>query len=130
MKKLLILALVLVGCGQGPVGASGSNGSSCTVSQISANDNLPDGGALISCADGTRSLIANGTLITPVQFCPETPVYPSVFPEVGFVMHGKIYAVYSTNDGFLTLLMPGRYTSNAVGSRCDFTINSDYTISY
>lgn len=61
--------------------------------------------------------------ITPVQFCPNvTPTYPTTFPEVAFCIQGNLYAVYSANDGFLTLIPPGVYSSNAVGSSCTFTV--------
>lgn len=61
MKK--IIGLILLGaCGfgqetyritAGPVGTAGKNGKSCTVSTVSE-------GALISCDDGTSSLVKNG----------------------------------------------------------------------
>ena len=64
-----------------------------------------------------------GTVITPVQFCPGTPIYPSDFLEVGLCIDGKLYAVYSANDGFLTFLPDGAYQSNAIGSSCNFTVS-------
>lgn len=65
-----------------------------------------------------------GTAITVIQFCPGVvPTYPTTFPEVGFCIEGQIYAVYSKNDGFLTLIPPGNYNSNAVGSSCNFTVD-------
>lgn len=104
MKNLLVLCLLLVNCGQGPAGNSGASG--------------PQGPAG---ADNS---------VTVVQFCPgSVPSYPNVFPEVGIVINNQIYAVYSTLGGFLTLLMPGYYASNAVGSACNFTVNADGTIS-
>jgi hypothetical protein len=64
-----------------------------------------------------------GTQFTIVQFCPNsTPAYPTTFPEVGFCIDNKVYAVYSANDGFLTEILPGTYESNAVGSSCTFTL--------
>lgn len=63
--------------------------------------------------------------LTTIQFCPGTPTYPSVFPEVGVCISGNLYAVYSALGGFLTLLPPGRYSSNAIGSRCSFTVFSN-----
>lgn len=135
MKNLTILViLLLIGCGQGPAGVSGKDGSSCTVSRVSSSIALPNGGSVIQCTDGTSSLIVNGvngtsgTIVSPLQFCPGVTVYPSVFIEVGFIINGSVYAVYSANNGFMTVIPPGRYTSNAIGSRCDFTLNSDNTI--
>jgi hypothetical protein len=156
MKNHLILIMfLLAGCGTppqgpkgdpgpmgptgpsgaaGPAGAPGANGSSCSVSQVSASSAAPNGGSLIKCSDGTQSLIVNGvdgrngTLVTPIQFCPGTPSYPSTFPEVGFCIEGDIYAVYSANDGFLTKIEPGTWESNAVGSRCNFHVGSNCTV--
>lgn len=94
MKKLFAVYFVLfiTACGQGPQGIPGQPG-------------------------------APGTTIEPVQFCPGvTTAYPTTFPEVGFCIDGNLYAVYSTNDGFLTLVPPGLYQSNAVGSACTFTV--------
>lgn len=88
MKKALFLALFLSSCGPGQKGDTGAAG-------------LP------------------GSDIQIVQFCPNvSPTYPSIFPEVGFCIDNKLYAVYSANDGFLTEVTPGAYLSNAVGSVC------------
>lgn len=94
----VVLALLTNACGpQGPQGATGATGLQG-----------PPG--------------ANGTQITVIQFCPGTPSYPSTFPEVGLCINEQIYAVYSANDGFLTLVTPGYYASNAIGSACNFTV--------
>lgn len=59
MKYLiLVAALALAGCADRKVeatvqGAPGTNGSSCTTHQM-------EGGAIISCTDGTSSVIYNG----------------------------------------------------------------------
>lgn len=104
MKSLFILALICTACGQGPQGTAGINGTNGTNGVTG-----PAG--------------ADGTVITPVQFCPNvTSSYPSTFPEVGLCVNGSIYAVYSANDGFLTLIPPGTYVSNAIGSACNFTV--------
>ena len=140
----------------GPQGNPGVDGS-CTVSSVAVNSVAPNGGSLIQCSDGTSSLVlngtngsngvngtngtngtngingtngTNGTVISSIQFCPGTPSYPSVFPEVGFLINGTIYAVYSANDGFLTALTPGTYSSNAIGNSCTFTVNANGTISH
>ena len=135
MKLLVVFGcLLLMACGQAQTGAPGKDGSSCSVSAVAANTVLLNGGTLIQCTNGTSSLISNGspgspgTVVAPLQFCPDTPSYPSTFIEVGFVISGSVYAVYSSNGGFMTLIPPGRYTSNAINSRCDFTLNSDNTV--
>ncbi len=108
MKKLLLLVLLVSACGKD--GTNGVDGNSVVGPQ--GNDG------------------ANGTVISPIQFCPGNPVYPNVFPEVGFCIDNNIYAVYSEKGGFLTLLNPGDYLSNAVGSRCNFTVQLGCVISY
>lgn len=64
----------------------------------------------------------DGTKITIVQFCNGSPSYPSTFPEVGLCISNNLYAVYSANNGFLVLVTPGSYRSNAIGSSCDFVV--------
>lgn len=166
MKTLIIISLLLVSAcarrgdtgaqgpsgNQGPIGVPGVNGSngeagptgnqgpqgpSCSVSTTMA-------GALITCPDGTSSLITNGqqgvqgaqgqqgvsgtpgSVVTPIQFCSNvTPSYPSTFPESGFCINNQMYGVYSANDGFLALLPPGAYRSNAIGNSCNFTITDN-----
>lgn len=117
---------------KGPAGASGLN---CTVSNVSSSDVAPNGGALVQCPDNQVLLLngangAAGTVVTPLQFCPDSSAsYPSTFPEFGFKINGAIYAVYSANGGFLSLLSPGTYSSNGINSSCTFTVNTDATIS-
>lgn len=144
-----LLCLFLVAC-QGPpgnpgktgltggVGPTGPSATPCTAASVT-------NGVEISCPDSPPLIVTNGltgpigltgpagspgTVVTPIQFCPGTPSYPSTFPEYGLVIGSNIYAVYSTNGGFLALLPPGEYVSNAVGSSCDFIVNYNGTISY
>jgi hypothetical protein len=146
---LTCLAVMLTGCGQGPKGDQGLRGAqgpeglpgtNCSVTSMTPNSAAPNGGSLIQCPDGTSSLVLNGsngsngkdgqngtngtsgTIITSIQFCPGTPSYPSIFPEVGFCINDKIYAVYSSQGGFLTVVQPGTWVSNAIGSSCTFTV--------
>jgi hypothetical protein len=155
MKRLTIF-LFLTACGTtqipgpqgiqglpGPIGSpgpAGLDGRNCSVIEVSPSIAAPNGGALISCPDGSESLVLNGingtnglngepgepgapgTLVTPIQFCEGTSSYPSAFPEVGFCINSELYAVYSTHGGFLTLIPPGEYSSNAVGSKCNFKV--------
>lgn len=79
-------------------------------------------------ADGSPG--TNATPVQVVQFCPGVTVYPSAFLEIGLIINGALYAVYSVNDGFLSRIPPGSYSSNAVGSSCNFTVNPDLTISH
>ena len=103
MKRILLAIILLSACGQGPQGIPGQNGAPSPI-----GPQLPD-----------------GTTVTPVQFCPGvSPTYPSTFPEYGLCIEGSLYAVYSANDGFLTLIPPGQYQSNAIGSNCNFTVLS------
>jgi hypothetical protein len=146
MKKAIILTFLLCSCKgdkgtTGSIGIPGLNGTNAQPCTVIAASN----GAEIVCPDGTSEFVNNGingqsivgpigpagpqglpgvdlTPITWVQFCQATPSYPSTFPEGGLCINGNIYAVYSTNDGFLTLVPPGAYTSDGVGSSCNFTI--------
>ncbi len=74
---------------------------------------------------------ANATPITLFKFCPNAVgSYASSFPEYGIRVNNDIYAVYSANGGFLTLLLPGPYVTTGIGVNCNFTINTDGSLSY
>lgn len=79
----------------------------------------------IVCNGTTGTPGADGTVVSVVNFCPGETVYPTTFPEVGFIINGHLYAVYSANNGFLTMLQPGQYVSNAINSTCNFTVGAD-----
>lgn len=138
----MLAALTLNGCGStslvqgppGPEGKAGKDAISCTINSVSSNLATPNGGALIQCPDGTQSLIlngtngTNGTVITPIKFCPGTSSYPSTFVELGFCINNSIYAVYSANDGFLTEILPGTWSSNAINSQCTFIVGPNCSV--
>ena len=149
VEKLSTISLLIVLCSckgstgnqgaTGNVGTPGVNAQPCAVVPL-AN------GADILCPDGSSQTITNGQIgpagpqgpagqngtngingsngssVTWVQFCPGSPAYPYVFPEGGLCVDGNLYAVYSANDGFLTLITPGAYTSDGIGSSCNFTV--------
>ena len=142
MKYLLTISLImLTACSS----STTFHSENCTVTALS-------NGSLIACPDGTSQVISNGidgqqgiqgqtgntgpqgpsglngTTITSIQFCPGINTYPSTFPEVGFCINNQIYAVYSANDGFLSLMQPGAYSSNGINSSCNFTILSNCVI--
>lgn len=103
MKKLLVLILLILSCGQtGPVGPQGTTG--------------PQGPA--------------GTSIKIVQLCPGSTNYPTTFVEVAFCIENQLWAVYSLNNGFETLIPPGYYSSNALNSSCNFYVHENCQISY
>lgn len=92
---------------QGATGAAGSNG-----------------------ANGTNG--TNGTNATPVsliKLCPGTPSH-TVFVEYAICVQNQLYAVYSANGGFLTLLSPGGYTSDGIGSACNLTVAANCVVSH
>lgn len=137
--SLLFILVLLTRCGpqgaQGPQGPAGISGG-CTVLNIGVTNAAPNGGTMIGCTDGTSSLILNGapgvpgTMVPPIQFCAGvTPIYPSNFPEVGFCINGNMYAVYSTNGGFMAEIPPGYYSSDGVNASCNFTVNVGCTVS-
>ena len=65
---------------------------------------------------------ADGKEATVVQLCPGATVYPTVFVEVALCINNRLYAVYSANGGFLSEIVPGDYSSNAIGSACNLTV--------
>jgi hypothetical protein len=133
----------------GKDGRDGIDGSSCTATNVSPNTVAPTGGSMISCTDGTNTMILNGingtngtdgvdgqdgedgsdgapgTIVQSIQFCPGVTSYPAKFNEVGFCVAGKLYAVYSANGGFMAEIPPGTYSSNGINSSCTFTVELD-----
>jgi hypothetical protein len=117
MKKLILLGLVVLsGCMRGPKGDTGATGAQGQQGVQGEQGNVGPQGEV-----GPQG--ADGTSITVVKFCSQTASYPSTFPEVGLCINGSLFAVYSTNGGFLALLPNGTYSSNGVGSSCTFTVN-------
>lgn len=72
----------------------------------------------------------NITPISIVQFCTGSTTYPTTFIEIGFCIGNNVYAVYSENNGFITYIPPGNYSSNAHGSSCSFTVGSNCAITH
>ena len=72
---------------------------------------------------------ADGRIATVVPLCPGVSNY-GTFVEVGMCINGQLYAVYSANGGFMTLLAPGNYASNAIGSACNLTVHSNCIVSH
>lgn len=150
---LLVLAVVVAfGCRgqQGPSGELGAKGDagapatppSIAITPISPSTTCPNGGSLITIGTA-NSVVCNGnqgspglngmpgvdaTPTTIIQLCPGMTTYPTTFVEVAICANDELYAVYSYNNGFLTLLPPGDYISNAVGSNCNFHVGSHCTV--
>lgn len=119
----------------GPQGPSGTPGASCTVTRVLSTD-TGNGGALISCEDGTSVVVYDGvdgqngasTPATPytiteiIDPCGDTP---GQFDEVLLrLADGTLLAHYASgNQQFLTSIGPGNYITTD-GDACRFTINS------
>jgi hypothetical protein len=154
---LLIILFNLVSCAkdgaQGPKGSTGpqgpkgdtgeqgtpgDNGVGCEVTTVAPNSAAPNGGSLIICANSSALVLngsngangTDGTVILSKPLCNGTTTYPSVFIEVAFCINNTLYAVYSANNGFMTSLPPGNYSSNAIGSSCNFTVGAGCVIGH
>lgn len=115
MKNLLIAILAMFAINacskfKGDTGATGQTGATGSAGQNGATGAVGPQGV-----PGISGL-------TIVKFCPGDTVYPTTFNEIGFCLEGKVYGTYSANDGFSSELPPGAYTSNGIGSSCNFTI--------
>lgn len=160
MKYVLLISfLVISGCGKtnsvvgsqgaaGSIGPAGPSGTSCTVATLTVGSpGAPNGGSLVTCPDGTASVVLNGTpgsngtngtdgtngtagtVVTPMQFCSGfTQSYPNTFAESGLCINNELYGVYSANSGFLALLPPGTYSSDGINSSCTFTIGNNCSV--
>lgn len=113
--------MLLISACQGPQGDNGAVGAKGSTGAVGATG--PQG---LPGANGINGV--NGTEVVAIKFCPGSAVYSSTFPEYGLCIGGNLYAVYSTNGGFLALLPPGEYRSNAVSSRCDFVVKANCEI--
>lgn len=141
--------LILVACrgpvgspGQvGPIGQPGQNAPPVTITTSQATTaECPTGGVEVTLQEGTSANSfpicygaigetgaqgvpgQNATPVTEVQFCPGVTTYPNEFNEVGLCISGNIYAVYSSNGGFLVEIPPGEYSSDGINASCDFTV--------
>lgn len=138
MKKIIMLALVLTGCcgPQGDPGPAGSTGATGSVGAQGPQGNTGDTGAqgIQGPAGPTGATGLQGapgldaTPVTLIKLCSDTPSYPSTFVEYGVCVGGNLYGVYSANGGFLTLLPPGSYSSNAINSSCSFTVSANCVV--
>lgn len=67
--------------------------------------------------------------VTVVRFC-KYPGYKSAFPTTGICLRKKtLYAQVGNNKGLYTLIKPGRYSANAYGSPCSFTVGPNCEVS-
>lgn len=116
---ILLLALALVACApeKGDRGLNGEHGENGESGERGPKGDSNVGDPGIDGQNGT-----DGTQVTIVKLCPGETTYPSTFVEVALCIEGKLYAVYSTHGGFMTEVPPGSYSSNAVGSKCDFIV--------
>lgn len=147
-------ALAGNGCDDGRTGATGAaglngtngidgiNGSSCSVSSVIASPlEAPNGGARITCTDGTDELILNGspgsdappTPYSVVQVVKPCPTIGGSFPEVLLVMQDRsILASVSENGNAqrtrLALISQGSYITTD-NRNCNFTVGAS-TISW
>jgi hypothetical protein len=117
----------------GLVGAPGIDGSSCSVESVS-------NGAVITCEDGTSTVILNGadgqdgsdaqptaySIVEVIKPCPGSG-YREVLLRT---YNGEILAHYSHGSKqFLTFLTPGNYQLTD-GSSCNFTVHSDMSVTW
>jgi len=148
MKRtfMLTLSLLVVGCGRGPRGhtgtdgATGADGANCSVMAVEPSIDAPNGGALITCGL-SQTLVLNGTNGTDGLDAPPT-AYSIVdtinpcgvngsFDEVLLrLANGSVLASFSQNGSALTTrlveLVSGNYATTDSNS-CSFsaTINND-----
>lgn len=111
---VLFVCILLIGC-------QGRSGNTIVGPQGAIGSTGPQGSQGPSGPQGNPGIDA--TPVTVVQLCPGSSNY-GTFVEVAFCIDGSLYATYSANGGFSTLLAPGSYSSNAINSSCSFTVVS------
>lgn len=122
----------------GQPGSNGANGTSCSVQSVAAGGAAPNGGARITCTDGSDALLLNGTNGTNGSDAPTTPYTivnvikpcPTVSgpnPEVLLVLANRtLLASVSQSAGAntrLALVTPGGYITTD-GRACAFTVST------
>jgi hypothetical protein len=143
--SLLGLVLTLTACEDGRNGPQGQrgrqgfpgyNGTSCSVTAVS-------NGSIISCEDGTSTVVLNGTDGvdgndgadgTPTAYSVQEIIKPCNETGSSEVLlklyNGELLAHYSHGSRqYLALLTPGSYQLTD-GSACNFTVNADMTVSW
>lgn len=146
------IATSLSGCGkQGPAGAQGvpgpvgSPGVGCTETMLTPSQATPNGGALLTCENGS-TVVTNGsnglqgvqgvagqnaTPVSVVQFCSGyTTTYPGSFPEQAICVDNELLAVYwDGSNAWLAEIVPGYYASTSTSAPCNFTVEANCVIS-
>lgn len=97
-------------------------------------------GALITCTDGSQSLILNGTdgvdgvdapvsgtITEVIDPCGDGPGFDEVILRLGV---DQLVAYFEQGgDRFLSILTPGNYSTTDSQS-CPFTVNSDFSVTF
>jgi hypothetical protein len=127
---VVILSLALIGCAKPKDGVNGTQGPQGSTGDRGAIGPVGPGGATgnpgIDGQNGRDGSDAHS--VTAVKLCVGTTVYPSTFVEYAFCLEGQLYATYSANGGFTSVLPPGLYQSNAIGSSCQFEVQANCVV--
>lgn len=127
---------------QGLTGQPGANGASCSVQTVEAGGVAPNGGARISCTDGSDALILNGTNgidgedgsdapatpYTIVNIIKPCPTVGGSSPEVLLVLANRtllasVSQSASGNNTRLALVSTGNFVTTD-GRACAFSVSS------
>lgn len=123
LTQMLLVAVIVTlsvttqGCGKAPKGDTGVAGKDGQSTVGATGSQGPVG------PQGAPGVDAHP--VTVVKLCPATTVYSTTFTEVAFCIDGSLYAVYSANGGFESLIPPGTYSSNGINSSCTFTVHAN-----
>lgn len=146
-KNLASIALLLLatGCGSdnyysyvGKDGKNGVDGANCSVTEVVSSPAVPNGGAIITCADSSV-LVKNGangqdgvsSIISLIDPCGDAPgIYDEVIIKLP---DGTLLASFSDNangkNTRLSVLSEGSYQTTD-GSNCAFSITSDGSVTF
>lgn len=146
---LMAVITLLAGCGRAKMTVNNNGAVPVSISPANASQ-CPHGGSYVRV--GSRSYVScngapgtdgddgakgpkgdkgdSGSSISVIALCPGSTHYPDTFIEQALCIGGKLYGVYSDRGGYLTYLPPGNYSSNAVGSCCNFTVKPECKITH
>jgi hypothetical protein len=115
---LTLLLLVVSACGQ------------TQVTPLTCNTAQESNGLTVNCPGSPPAFVSNGqdgvdaSPVTMVKFCSGyTTTYPSVFPEYGFCLSGKLYGTFFDGHNAWTGEIPsGNYPSTSTSAPCNFKV--------
>lgn len=119
MKKEIAIAAIALGV---ILGVSIAIGVQPATGEIA---NSADPNLVLEVARRAEQPKPASSIYPSVRLCESKPGFSGPFPDVGYCIDGFIFAAIGSKPEQLTWLRPARYSKNAVGSSCSFTVRAN-----